>query len=107
MVGRGFAAEGEWFVLLQANGLLTVIDAHDWEEVGSLSLLAEGEVASDEAGYQLVLAPHGHMAYVLEAEDNHVHAIDLEHLEVEDQWTLDFTPARATWLGVAEGEEHH
>lgn len=101
VVGRGFAAEGEWFVLLQANGLLTVIDAHDWEEVGSLSLLAEGEVASDEAGYQLVLAPHGHMAYVLEAEGDHLHAIDLEHLEVEDQWTLDFTPARATWLGVA------
>lgn len=107
VVGRGFAAGGEWFVLLQANGMLTVMDAHDWEEVGSLSLPAEGETAAGEAGYQLVLAPHGHMAYVLEAGGSHVHAIDLDHLEVEARWSLGFTPAHATWVGVSGGEEHH
>ncbi|HEY7886509.1 MAG TPA: hypothetical protein VIC08_16290 [Cellvibrionaceae bacterium] len=106
VVARGFADGGELFVLLQANGSLTVLDAHDWDEVGSFSVIAEGETASEDAAYTLIVPPMGDVVYVLDTSDNHVHVIDLEHREVEHSWHLDFTPTRGIWLGVEGGEEH-
>ncbi|WP_049722746.1 hypothetical protein [Gilvimarinus polysaccharolyticus] len=102
-VSYEFVLGGEAFAILQSDGALVLLDAHDWSEQARIQVLTSP--AAD--ALTLIVQPEGHMAYVLNSADQQVIPVDLEDAVSADAWSLDFAPAGGVWLGVATEEHDH
>ena len=109
-IAYNFAEDGEFFVILDNQGKLTILDTTDWSVRGRVQAITSN-LAALPAGskFELALTP-GHLAYVSDPIANQVKQIDLDKAEVTDTIQLDFVPNKITWLGIAEpasGEHAH
>ena len=100
-VSYEFVLGGEAFAILQSDGELVVLDAHDWSEQTRVSVLQNPEADS----LKLIVQPDGHMAYVLDSAGEQVIPVDLEDGELAPAWPLGFAPAAGVWVG-SDSEEH-
>ncbi|XOV78111.1 MAG: 5-methyltetrahydrofolate--homocysteine methyltransferase [Aestuariibacter sp.] len=113
-VAYAFAYEGEHFLVLDAEGYLNILSAHEhdghmhWELETRLDI-SEEEVSTMPEGisFSMTVAQNGHYAYVADPIAQHVLQIHLEDQEIEGDIELDFMPAAITWLGIAEEEHDH
>jgi len=104
---------GEFFVILDDKGFVTLLEAHEedgdthWEfshkiDVASASAanLAEGQ------SFSMAASQHEEALFVVDPVAQAILAVDLEAETTETLLELDFEPAGAVWLGIAEEHEH-
>ena len=111
-VSYGFSYEGEYFLILDSQGYLNILSAHDhdgfinWELEERLDI-SEEDVSTmpDGMSFSMTNAQNGHYVYVSDPIAQHVLQIDLETKSIEGDIEVDFAAASITWLGIAE-EEH-
>lgn len=109
-IAYNFADDGEFFVILDNQGTLNILDSDSWSVKGRVQAITSN-LAALPAGskFELALTP-GHLAYVSDPIANQVKQIDLDEAKVTDTIQLDFVPNKITWLGIAEpasGEHAH
>lgn len=99
--GYGFAEAGEWFVILDTQGRVTILSVADWSIVDTVQAITSN-VAALPAGsrFELVFSA-GHELFVSDPIANQIKVIDLDAAEVADTIQLDFTPHKFAWLGIA------
>ena len=113
-VAYAFSHDGEHFLVLDSDGYLNILSAHEhdghmhWELEGQLDITEE-DVSTMPQGmsFSMTVAQNGHYVYVADPIAQHVLQIHLEDMEIEGDIELDFAPAAITWLGVAEEEHEH
>ncbi|NVK56781.1 MAG: 5-methyltetrahydrofolate--homocysteine methyltransferase [Alteromonadaceae bacterium] len=108
-VSYGFSYDGEYFLILDDKGHLTVLSAeahddHEHWELTSRIHFSEEDLNSmpDNAGFSMSVAQNAPLVYITDPIAQHVLIIDLEHGETEGDIELDFVPSAITWLGIAE-----
>ena len=101
-IGYGFAEAGEWFVILDNQGKLTILSVADWSIANTVQAITSN-IAALPTGSRFELAfSAGHEVFVSDPIANQIKVIDLDAAEVADTIQLDFTPHKFTWLGIAE-----
>ena len=104
----GFADEGEFFVILDSQGWLNVLDSSTWAVKNRVQVITSNlaELASGTR-FELALTPN-HFAYVTDPISKQVKKINLDKATVEDTIPLNFTPGKVAWLGIASpSTDHH
>lgn len=103
-IAYGFADDGEFFVILDNQGKLTILDTGDWSVKGRVQVIASNITALPSGNkFELALTPSHHV-YVSDPIANQIKQINLDEAEVSDTIQLDFVPNKITWLGIAEPE---
>lgn len=101
-IAYNFAEDGEFFVILDNQGKLTILNTADWSVKGRVQAITSNITALPAGSkFELALTP-SHHAYVSDPIANQIKQIDLDEAEVTDTIQLDFVPNKITWLGVAE-----
>jgi len=107
---HGFADDGEFFVILDNQGKLTILNSDDWSLKARVQAITSNVTALPSGSkFELALTP-GHHVYVSDPIANQVKQIHLDEAEVSTTIQLDFVPNKLTWLGIAEpaaGEHAH
>ncbi|GAB2702465.1 5-methyltetrahydrofolate--homocysteine methyltransferase [Aliiglaciecola aliphaticivorans] len=112
-VAYGFSYEGDMFLVLDSQGYLNILSAHDhdgethWELEQSFDISDE-DIANmpDGMNFSMTVAQNGNYVYVSDPIAEHVLQIDLETIEVVSDIELGFAAASISWLGVAEEHDH-
>ena len=103
-IAYDFAEDGEFFVILDNQGKLTILDTDDWSVKSRVQAITSNLTALPVGSkFELALTP-GHLAYVSDPIANQIKQIDLDAAKVTDTIPLDFVPNKITWLGIAEPE---
>lgn len=103
-IAYNFADDGEFFVILDNQGQLTILNADDWSVKDRVQTITSNITALPAGSkFELALTP-GHHVYVSDPIANQIKQIDLDEAEVTDTIQLDFVPNKITWLGIAEPE---
>jgi len=106
----GFADDGEFFVILDNQGKLTILNSDDWSLKARVQAITSNITALPAGSkFELALTP-GHVAYVSDPIANQIKQINLDEAKVSSTISLDFVPNKLTWLGIAEpaaGEHAH
>lgn len=98
----GFADDGEFFVILDNQGKLTVLHSDDWSLKSRVQAISSNvtELPTDSK-FELALTPD-HFAYVSDPIANQIKQIHLDEAKVSTTIQLNFAPNKLTWLGIAE-----
>ena len=103
-IAYGFAGDGEFFIILDNKGELTILNTNDWSVKSRVQTITSNITALPAGSkFELALTP-GHRAYVSDPIANQIKKIDLDEAEVTDTIQLDFVPNKITWLGIAKPE---
>ncbi len=112
-VSYGFSMGGEFFVILDDKGFVTLLEAHEedgdthWEFAHKIDMasasaanLAEGQ------SFSMAASQHEEVLFVVDPVAQAILAVDLETETTATLLELEFEPAGAVWLGIAEEHEH-
>lgn len=106
-LGYGFADAGELFVILDNQGVLTLLNTDNWTISTRIRAITSNLNALPAGSrFELALTP-GHKIYVSDPIANQVKQIDLDEAEVSGSLQLNGTPAKIAWLGIAEPADNH
>ncbi|HEY0894411.1 MAG TPA: hypothetical protein VGE32_15220, partial [Cellvibrio sp.] len=98
----GFADDGEFFVILDNQGKLTVLHSDDWSLKARVQAITSNVTELPTGSkFELALTP-SHLAYVSDPITNQIKQIHLDEAKVNTTIQLDFVPNKLTWLGIAE-----
>ncbi len=98
-------ATGHHLAVLDATGMLHVVDTGDWTRKGGVQ--AVPSVGSGTGGSRLAASGAAELIYVSSPTERAIVAIDLEHVEEAGHFDLGFVPAGLAWVGVAgDGHAH-
>lgn len=110
-VSYAFSHEGDAFLVLDSEGYLNVLEAHEedggqhWELHARLDITEEDVSTMPEGmSFSMTVAQNGHYAYISDPIAQHILQIDLETLTFTGDIELDFAPDSITWLGIAEAD---
>jgi len=102
LVSYGFDGHNEHGLIIDNTGHLNVFSAeNNWELDKRISLFSE---LAEGAKPSIVASKAHELIYIIHEQE--VTTVDLHDGEVVGHFDLDFTPAKAAWLGVASEEEH-
>ncbi|MDO3386894.1 hypothetical protein QWI17_13690 [Gilvimarinus sp. SDUM040013] len=104
VVAAEFAADGEFFVALLADGSMVVFDVADWSVHGELAA-TDASGLTDDQSLRMIAGPTGHSVYIVNPALSEVVPVDVEELTLGEHWALDFEPSVGVWLGHG-GEAH-
>lgn len=112
-VAYAFSHNGEHFLVLDEQGYLTVLNAHEhdgnleWELAGQLDI-SEEDVSTmpENMSFSMTVAQNGHYAYIADPIAQHVLTVHLEDMEIEGDMELSFAPTAITWAGIAKHEDN-
>lgn len=111
-LSSGFAYHGDYFIILDSLGHVTVLEPHlhaghtHWEVKGKVAVTQADVSAMPEGqNFALTFSQNGHYVFVSDPMAQHVLKIDLDMVAVEDDIELDFVPGAMTWVGIP-GEDH-
>ncbi|QHJ12711.1 hypothetical protein FX988_02969 [Paraglaciecola mesophila] len=113
-VSYAFSHEGDTFLILDSQGFLNVLEAHEedgnphWELRDSIDI-SEQDVSTMPEGmsFSMTVAQNGDFVYVADPIAQHILQIDLETLTITGDIELDFAPDNISWLGIAESDHDH
>ncbi|WP_440054928.1 5-methyltetrahydrofolate--homocysteine methyltransferase [Pseudoalteromonas sp. T1lg65] len=113
-VAYSFSYSGEHFLVLDTQGFLNILSAHEhdghqhWELEGQIDI-SEKEVTEMPEGmrFSMTVAQNGHYVYVADPITQQVHQVDLESKTISSSIELNAAPSAITWLGIAEQEHEH
>lgn len=101
-IAYDFADNGEFFVILDNQGKLTILNSDDWSLKARVQAITSNITALPAGSkFELALTP-GHVVYVTDPIANQIKQINLDEAQVTDTIQLDFIPNKITWLGIAE-----
>ena len=101
-VSSGFDGHNEHMLILDNTGKLNVFPAEDdWQLEESIAVF---DTLADDATPSIIASKNDDVIYIINEQE--VTIVDLHDGEVTGHFDLDFTPAKAAWLGVATEEEH-
>ncbi len=101
-VTYGFDGHNEHMLILDNTGKLNIFSAEaNWGLDKKIALYSE---LAEEAKPLIIASKAHELVYVINGQE--VTTVDLHDGEVIGHFDLDFTPAKAAWLGVASEEEH-
>ncbi|GAC30990.1 hypothetical protein [Paraglaciecola polaris] len=113
-VSYAFSHEGDAFLVLDNQGFLNVLEAHEedgglhWELHDRLDITEEDVSTMPEGmSFSMTVAQNGHDVYISDPIAQHILQIDLETLTITGDIELDFAPQSVTWLGIAESDHDH
>tara|TARA_R110002124_G_scaffold22885_2_gene85439 strand:+ start:490 stop:1875 length:1386 start_codon:yes stop_codon:yes gene_type:complete len=113
-VSYAFSHEGDAFLILDSQGVLNVLEAHEehgglhWELRDSIDISEQDVSAMPEGmSFSMTVAQNGDFVYVADPIAQHVLQIDLESLTITGDIELDFAPDNISWLGIAESDHDH
>jgi hypothetical protein len=113
-VSYAFSHDGELFLVLDEQGFLNILSAHEhdghteWELVTQIDITEEDLADMPEGmSFSMTVAQNEHFVYVADPIAQHVLQIHLEDMEIEGDIELGFSPASITWLGIAGSEHTH
>ena len=102
-----FSSDGELLYVLDREGVLHTLDAHDGELIETMELVEPGE-----AGNPAMIVV-GEWLYVTDPNSGHLLGVHLEHMEIEEEWEVGGAPSSLAFLGVVdsggapdEGHDH-
>lgn len=102
LVSYGFDGHNEHSLIIDSAGYLNVFSAeNNWELDKRISLFTD---LAEDAKPSIVASKAHELIYIIHGQE--VVTVDLHEGEVLGHFDLDFTPAKAAWLGVASEEEH-
>ncbi|QEI11890.1 hypothetical protein [Cellvibrio japonicus] len=101
-LGYGYADSGEFFVILDSQGWITLLNTEDWSIAKRIQAITSN-LAALPAGstFELALTP-GHIVYVSDPIANQIKQIDLDQGEISDTIQLSETLNKITWIGIPE-----
>lgn len=112
-VSYGFSVGGEYFVILDDKGFVTLLEAHKedgdthWEFAHKIDVAsASAENLSDEQSFSMAASQHEDVIFVVDPVEQAILAVDLESESAETLLEFDFEPGSAVWLGIAEEHDH-
>ncbi len=100
-VAYAFDAEGEHFLVLDAEGDLTLLEVADgWHRHGPLEVVT-GDLSAlaEDQSLSMTVSHASHLVYVTDPVGNRILEVDLESEAVTEVLSLDFSPHKLTWLG--------
>jgi hypothetical protein len=98
--------EGEILMVLNKAGGLHLLDATDnFKHLIEIKVLNALPVVEGHASISIASSKSGEDVYIVDAVNNQLVVVNLEHQEIEESISLPFTPKHVTWVGIA-GEEH-
>lgn len=108
-----FSADGEHFLILDNQGYLTLLSAHDhdgehhWEFEKQIDI-SEQDVADmpDGMSFKMTISQNADLVYVSDPITKHIFTIDLDSQKIESEIKLDYAPSYVTWLGIKEEHDH-
>jgi hypothetical protein len=106
-IAYGFAGDGEFFIILDNKGKLTILNTNDWSVKSRVQAITSNITALPVGSKFELALTLGHLAYVSDPIANQIKKIDFDEAEVTDTIQLDFVPNKITWLGIAEPETDH
>lgn len=88
---------GEYLLVLDNAGNVHVLATADWSHQGSIAAF------QDVTGAQMVASGSEARVYLAEPARQLIHVLDLAQraLQIDDQITLDFSPAGIAWAGIS------
>ena len=92
---------GEFYVL-ESDGFLSILDAEDNWQVNARFQVLDSPIGS----YALAASAADDTVFISDANNQTVLSVDTDEQTTETILTLDFTPSKITWLGIAEAAEH-
>ncbi len=95
-VSTKFSSDGELLYVLEADGVLHVLDAHDGELIETMDLVEPGE-----AGNPAMIVV-GEWLYVADPNSGHILGVHLEHMEIEEEWEIGGAPSSLAFVGVPD-----
>lgn len=95
------AISGEFYVL-ESDGMLSILSAEDNWQVSARFQITEQPSAS----YSMTASAADDMLYISDNSNQNVIAVDTHEQTSETILTLDFTPNKITWLGIAADSKH-
>lgn len=105
----GYADEGSLFVILDNQGWVHLLNTNNWTISTRIQAITSNLAALPTGSrFELALTP-GHKIYVSDPIANQVKQIDLDEAKVTGSLQLSGTPAKISWIGIAEpaGDHHH
>jgi hypothetical protein len=100
--------EGEILMVLNKAGGLHLLDATDnFKHLIEIKVLNALPVVEGHASISIASSKSGEDVYIVDAINNQLVVVNLEHQEIEESISLPFTPKHVTWVGIAgEGHDH-
>ncbi|WAJ72441.1 5-methyltetrahydrofolate--homocysteine methyltransferase [Catenovulum adriaticum] len=109
-----FSADGEHFLILDNQGYLTLLSAHNhdgeqhWEFEKQIDI-SEEDVADmpEDLSFKMSISQNEPLVYIADPISKHILTIDIETAETVSDIELNYMPASVTWLGIKEDEHEH
>ncbi|MFT4764417.1 MAG: hypothetical protein ACI9OH_001511 [Oleispira sp.] len=100
--------EGEILMVLNKAGGLHLLDATDnFKHLIEIKVLNALPAVEGHASISIASSKSGEDVYIVDAINNQLVVVNLEHQEIEESISLPFTPKHVTWVGIAgEGHDH-
>lgn len=100
--------EGEILMVLNKAGGLHLLDATDnFKHLIEIKVLNALPVVEGHASISIASSKSGEDVYIVDAINNQLVVVNLEHQEIEESISVPFTPKHVTWVGIAgEGHDH-
>lgn len=109
-----FSTGGEVFVILDNQGFVTSLTAHDhdgtmtWEFNGRVDITEQDvSLMPQDQSFKMTMSQNADVAYISNPIANQILAIDLEAMTVATVTDLDFMPHNLVWLGIEEAHDDH
>lgn len=113
-ISYAFSYEAEYFIVLDSEGYLNILTAHDhdglinWELEERLDISEEDvSTMTEDMSFSMTMAQNGHYVYVSDPLAKHILQINLETMSIESDIEVDFVPESLVWLGIEEEEHEH
>ncbi|MFT4908042.1 MAG: hypothetical protein ACI978_002131 [Oleispira sp.] len=100
--------EGEILMVLNKAGGLHLLDATDnFKHLIEIKVLNALPAVEGHASISIASSKSGEDVYIVDAINNQLVVVNLEHQEIEESISVPFTPKHVTWVGIAgEGHDH-
>ena len=100
--------EGEILMVLNKTGGLHLLDAEDnFKHLIEIKVLSALPVLEGHASISIASSKSSEDVYIVDAVNNQIVVVNLEHQEIEDPISLPFVPKHVAWVGIAgEGHDH-
>jgi hypothetical protein len=112
-ISFAFSYSGEHFVILDNQGFVSILEAHEhdghmhWEFHERVDVI-EDDVAGlpEGASFSMTMSQSHGYVYVSDPIAQHIVKVNLESLAVSEEIELNFVPTSIAWLGIAEEHDH-
>jgi len=113
-ISYAFSYDGKHALILDDMGYVSILSAHlhdgvnEFEFEGRVDISAQDvSVMPEGQSFKMTVAQNDAYVFVSNPIAQHVLMINIENMEIEGDFELDFVPANVVWLGIASEQHDH